>query len=123
MSIFLDVRQRSSTVNAGALQGRHLTLPTIPGSMDDILPLSSSELTTDDEIEHDTTHPLSRSWHGSERDDIDFILDDYEVIPYEIVTEIEEKHQEELKDLGYLDLTNTTEELNYIGNEQDCFDY
>jgi len=121
--MFLDVRQRSSTVNAGALPSGQLTLPTIPGSMDDILPLSSSELTTDDEIETYNSHPLSRSWHGNERDNIDFILDDYEVIPYEIVTQIEEKHQEELKQLGYLDLTTTTEELNSFGNEQGCFDY
>lgn len=120
----LDVRQRSSTVNAGALPGGQLTLPSIPGSTDNLLPLSESDFTTtDDEVETESLHPLSRSWHGKEHDDIDFLLDDYEIIPFEIVTQIEEKHQEELKELGYLDLSTTMDELSSFGNEQDCFDY
>lgn len=125
MLIILDIRQRSSTVNAGALPGGRLTLPSIPGSIEDILPLSGSEVTaSDDEVlEVDNIHPLSRSWHGSEHDTIDFILEDYEIIPFDIVTQIEEKHQEELKELGYLDLTTTSDELNSFGNEQGCFDY
>jgi hypothetical protein len=120
------VRQRSTTLNAGALPGGRLTLPTIPGSMDDGLPYSGSEFTTTDEDEDDADlglHPLSASWHGSQHDQVDFILDDYEVIPIDVISQIEKKHQAEISDLGYLDLTTTTDQLTSYSNEQSCFDY
>lgn len=119
-----EVRQRSSTLNAGALPGGRLTLPTIPGSMDEGFPCSGSELTTTTDEEDDMDlQPLSASWHGSHHDHVDFILDDYEIIPIDVISQIEDEHQAEISNLGYLDLTTTTDQLNSYSNEQACFDY
>lgn len=61
-----------------------LTLPTIPGSSEDGLDSMGSASVTENSEEH----PLSRSWHGTTRDEIDLVLEDYEVIPLDSVSQV-----------------------------------
>ncbi|XP_068670371.1 sorting nexin-10-like isoform X2 [Montipora foliosa] len=65
-----------------------LTLPTIPGSSEDGLDSMRSESLTDPES-HSEEHPLSRSWHGTPRDEIDLVLEDYEIIPLDSITRVQ----------------------------------
>lgn len=64
-----------------------LTLPTIPGSSEDGLDSfgKGSETETESYAEE---HPLSRSWHGTPRDEIDFVLEDYEIIPVDSIAQV-----------------------------------
>lgn len=64
-----------------------LTLPTIPGSSEDGLDSMRSASLTDPES-HSEEHPLSRSWHGTPRDEIDLVLEDYEIIPLDSITRV-----------------------------------
>ena len=64
-----------------------LTLPTIPGSSEDGIESmgSTSGAEAESQIEE---HPLSRSWHGTPRDEIDLVLEDYEIIPFDPIAQV-----------------------------------
>ena len=64
-----------------------VTLPTIPGSSED--GLDSFGRASETEIESQAEeHPLSRSWHGTPRDEIDLVLEDYEIIPLDSIAQV-----------------------------------
>lgn len=81
-----DMRKCRS-ISCCAYPTGQLTLPTIPGSSEDGLDSagSASFIEPDEQTEE---HPLSRSWHGTPRDEIDFVLEDYEIIPLESITQM-----------------------------------
>ena len=80
-----------------------LTLPTIPGSSDDGLDSMGSISTTDQGTE-DARHPLSQSWHGTSRDQIDLVLEDYEIIPLDSITHLGDDDLEDFSNEGFVDL-------------------
>lgn len=64
-----------------------VALPTIPGSSED--GLDSFGRASETEIEsHAEEHRLSRSWHGTPRDEIDLVLEDYEIIPLDSIAQV-----------------------------------
>ena len=98
-------------------------LPTIPGSSEDGLD-SMGSVSTPEPESHSEEHPLSRSWHGTTRDEIDLVLEDYEIIPLDSITQMgldnDSDDDEEFcdMDLGYAEVNP---ELRF-GNER-RFDY
>ena len=60
--------------------------------------------------ENSEEHPLSRSWHGTTRDEIDLVLEDYEVIPLDSVTQagvgsvVDDDEEFYNMDLDYMDV-------------------
>lgn len=82
-----------------------MKLPTIPGSNeDDAFSLESDFTTETEEESYWDEHPLSSSWHGQSHDAVDFILDEYEVIPLSAITQFNESDQDYAESLGYLDV-------------------
>ncbi|XP_020617071.1 sorting nexin-7-like [Orbicella faveolata] len=64
-----------------------LTLPTIPGSCEDGIESMGSTSAAEGESQIEE-HPLSRSWHGTPRDEIDLVLEDYEIIPFDPIAQV-----------------------------------
>ena len=97
-----------------------LTLPTIPGSSED--GLDSIESASNTEPEFHEEHPLSHSWHGTVRDEIDFVLEEYEIIPLDSIAQVgtDNNDNEEFFDMDS-DYVDVNSELRR-GNEH-RFDY
>lgn len=79
--------KKCHSISCCAYPGGQLTLPTIPGSSEDGLDSAESASFTEPDGQTEE-HPLSRSWHGTPRDEIDFVLEDYEIIPLESITKM-----------------------------------
>lgn len=79
--------KRCRSISCIAYPSGLLTLPTIPGSSEDGIESmgSTSAAEVESQIEE---HPLSRSWHGTPRDEIDLVLEDYEIIPFNPVEQV-----------------------------------
>lgn len=101
-----------------------LTLPTIPGSSEDGLDSMGSTSATEPESQIEE-HPLSRSWHGTPSDEIDLVLEDYEIIPLDSITQVtaDDDDLEEFydMDLDYVDVPDMNPHSEY-GREH-RFDY
>lgn len=97
-----------------------LTLPTIPGSSEDGLDSIESASNTEPELHEE--HPLSHSWHGTVRDEIDFVLEEYEIIPLDSIAQVgtDNNDNEEFFDMDS-DYVDVNSELRR-GNEH-RFDY
>ena len=107
-------------MNVDACPRGRVTLPTIPGSSEDAFSSMDSDVTTEEDCDCDE-HPMSASWHGQSRDEVDFFLDEYEVIPLAAITQFQENDEEYAENLGYLDLSSST----HLNRElrADRFDY
>lgn len=117
--------KKSRSISCTAYPSGLLTLPTIPGSSEDGLDSIGSASVTEPEAQTEE-HPLSRSWHGTPGDEIDFVLQDYEVIPLESITQMaavdaDDDNLSEFYDLDldYVDVVNPDAEY---GREH-RFDY
>lgn len=75
--------KKSRSISCTAYPSGLLTLPTIPGSSEDGLESLGSTSATEPESQISEEHPLSRSWHGTPGDEIDLVLEDYEIIPFD----------------------------------------
>jgi len=95
-------------------------MATIPGSSEDTFSSVSSDISTEDD-EDPVDHPMSASWHGESRDDVDFLLDDYEIIPLSAITQFQEDSGEYAENLGYTDLSVSPQ--TNIELRADRFDY
>lgn len=111
------------TISCVAYPSGLLTLPTIPGSSEDGLDSMGSASITEPES-HSEDHPLCHSWHGTTRDEIDLVLEDYEVIPLDSITQVgvgnNDIDDEDFFDMD-LDYVDVNPELG-CGNEH-RFDY
>lgn len=113
-------RIRSLSLNVEAGRGGRITLPTIPGSSEDAFSSMDSDVITEEDSDWDE-HPMSASWHGQSRDEVDFFLDEYEVIPLAAITQFQENDEEYAENLGYLDLSSSTHTSREL--RADRFDY
>lgn len=87
-----------------------LTLPTIPGSSEDGLDSMDGSMSNTDP-EEVKEHPLSHSWHGTTRDEIDLVLEEYEIIPLDSISQVaigDEEDSETFSDMDadYVDVFN-----------------
>lgn len=85
---------------------------------------SDSVTEADLHSEETEEHPICRSWHGTTRDEIDLVLEEYEIIPLDSITQVQvcddddEEEEYLAMDLDYVD---ANPELS-CGNEH-RFDY
>lgn len=87
-----------------------LTLPTIPGSSEDGLDSMDGSMSNTDP-EEVKEHPLSHSWHGTTRDEIDLVLEEYEIIPLDSISQVaigDDEDSETFSDMNadYVDVFN-----------------
>ncbi|XP_078377973.1 uncharacterized protein LOC144661139 isoform X2 [Oculina patagonica] len=101
--------KKCRSISCTAYPSGLLTLPTIPGSSEDGLESMGSTSATDPEPQVEE-HPLSRSWHGTPRDEIDLVLEDYEIIPFDSIGQvgvnIDDSEEFFDMDLDYVDIIN-----------------
>ncbi|EDO37393.1 predicted protein [Nematostella vectensis] len=120
-----DETGHMATLNAEVLPGGRLTLPTIPGSMEDMYYTNNTMAIDTLTVApcHKEQQERRASWHGTSTDYVDFLLDDYDVIPMEEMMQVVDQNHSEAAELGYLDLTTTLDSLYSQSAEQMAFDY